>query len=106
MTYRCREGVGGMISGDAGIAPHLLKLQMRDYAEEFGEDAISNEWWMVVDDLCKKSFRDISDIMIPYSPMQVTIDSNKLLGPDECMRLVENHRRLFAYLGEFHKCHR
>jgi len=95
----------GLVDGELW-PPYLLRSWMLEYASKFEENPIGREWWTMTEDLCRNSFRDLSDIMVPYSPMQVTIDANKLLGPYECRRLVENHHKLFNFLEELNRCHR
>jgi len=94
----------GLVDGEIW-PPLLLRLQMQELSSLFPQNPIEQEWWFLAEDLCKRSFRDLSDIMFPYSPMQVTINTNDLLGPHECIRLVENHHRLFKFVGELYKCH-
>jgi hypothetical protein len=93
----------GLVDGELW-PPELLRLHLLDYAMRLGEKTPGQDWEPMADELCKYSFRDLSEIMVPFSPMQVTINANEFLGRDECIRLVGNHRKLFYYLAEVKNC--
>ena len=78
--------------------PALLHRLMLDWRENFGNFIFGEEWWNIAEDLVKVSMRGLDEIFVPFSRVQLSLNANTLLGPDESHRLVENHFRLWNHL--------
>ena len=78
--------------------PVLLHRLMLDWSEKFGNATIGQEWWNIANDLVKVSMRGFDEIFVPFSRVQVSLNADVLLGPDESHRLVENHFSLWNHL--------